>query len=175
MALTAEEKFEFWLEKAQYDLDTADAMFRTGRWFYVIFACQQIGYERPIRQSGIRADIKADKRGVPMVADLETVMPVVQDYIAKVKQEIPIDKIVLFGSYAKGTQSEWSDVDLCFFSNIFTAENCQDIGSHLFGMAGDYNRDYNRDVIIEPHIMPTSELDNDNPFVKEILRTGREL
>ena len=110
-----------------------------------------------------------------MVADLKTIMPVVQSYIEEVKQEIPVDKIVLFGSYAKGTQSEWSDVDLCFFSSFFTAENSRAISVRLFSMAGDYYRDYNRDVIIEPHIMPTSELDNDNPFVKEILRTGQEL
>lgn len=39
--MTAEEKYDYWLELAQYDLDTADAMFSTGRWFYVIFMCQQ--------------------------------------------------------------------------------------------------------------------------------------
>jgi hypothetical protein len=32
-----------------------------------------------------------------------------------------------------------------------------------------------RGVDIEPHAFPTSELQNDNPFVKEILRTGREI
>jgi HEPN domain-containing protein len=26
---------------ARYDLETADAMFTTGRWFYVVFMCQQ--------------------------------------------------------------------------------------------------------------------------------------
>ena len=35
------EKFEYWLNIAQYDLKTAEAMFETGRWFYVIFMCQQ--------------------------------------------------------------------------------------------------------------------------------------
>jgi len=28
---------------------------------------------------------------------------------------------------------------------------------------------------MEPHAFPTSELDNDNPVIKEILRTGKEL
>jgi HEPN domain-containing protein len=37
----AQEKYEYWLESAQYDLDTADAMFASGRWFYVVFTCQQ--------------------------------------------------------------------------------------------------------------------------------------
>ena len=39
--MTKEEKYDYWLELAQYDLDTAAAMFSSGRWFYVIFMCQQ--------------------------------------------------------------------------------------------------------------------------------------
>jgi HEPN domain-containing protein len=39
--LTKEEKYTYWLELAQYDLDTASSMFSTGRWFYVVFMCQQ--------------------------------------------------------------------------------------------------------------------------------------
>jgi HEPN domain-containing protein len=39
--MDSQEKFEYWLESAQYDLDTAEAMFNTGRWFYVVFMCQQ--------------------------------------------------------------------------------------------------------------------------------------
>ena len=39
--MTAEEKFTYWLETAQYDLDSANAMYSTGRWFYVVFMCQQ--------------------------------------------------------------------------------------------------------------------------------------
>jgi HEPN domain-containing protein len=39
--MTGEEKFEYWLDIAQYDLKTAAAMYRTGRWLYVVFMCQQ--------------------------------------------------------------------------------------------------------------------------------------
>jgi len=39
--MTKEEKYDYWLELAQYDLDTANAMFSSGRWFYVVFMCQQ--------------------------------------------------------------------------------------------------------------------------------------
>ena len=35
------EKYEHWLNIAQYDLDTADAMFESGRYIYVAFTCQQ--------------------------------------------------------------------------------------------------------------------------------------
>ena len=39
--MTNEEKYTYWLELAKYDLDTAVSMFSTGRWFYVVFMCQQ--------------------------------------------------------------------------------------------------------------------------------------
>jgi HEPN domain-containing protein len=39
--MDAQEKYEHWLDVAKYDLDTADAMFNTGRWLYVAFMCQQ--------------------------------------------------------------------------------------------------------------------------------------
>jgi HEPN domain-containing protein len=39
--MTQEEKFNHWLEYAQYDLETAEAMYKSGRWVYVIFMCQQ--------------------------------------------------------------------------------------------------------------------------------------
>ena len=39
--MTNKEKYEHWLGLATYDLETADAMLKTGRYSYVAFACQQ--------------------------------------------------------------------------------------------------------------------------------------
>ena len=39
--MTNREKFDYWLEVSQYDLDTARAMFESGRYLYVAFTCQQ--------------------------------------------------------------------------------------------------------------------------------------
>ncbi len=36
------EKIEYWLGIADYDLDTAEAMYSTGRWLYVAFMCHQV-------------------------------------------------------------------------------------------------------------------------------------
>jgi HEPN domain-containing protein len=41
MAMSSQEKFDYWLDIAQYDLQTAEAMLTTGRWLYVAFMCQQ--------------------------------------------------------------------------------------------------------------------------------------
>ena len=39
--MDAQEKFEYWLDIAQYDLSTAEAMSASKRWLYVVFMCQQ--------------------------------------------------------------------------------------------------------------------------------------
>ncbi|MCL1820589.1 MAG: HEPN domain-containing protein [Oscillospiraceae bacterium] len=39
--MNAQEKYEYWLETAQYDLETAEAMLIGRRWLYVVFMCQQ--------------------------------------------------------------------------------------------------------------------------------------
>ncbi len=39
--MDSQEKYEYWLDAAQYDLATAEAMLNSGRWLYVVFMCQQ--------------------------------------------------------------------------------------------------------------------------------------
>jgi len=106
-----------------------------------------------------------------MAQDIETVTAIVQQYIADVQKAMPIDKVYLYGSYAQGTQRENSDVDLCFFSQAFEHRRTLDILTELFYLKIKYDKD----LLIEPNAFPLSELGNDNPFVKEILRTGTEI
>jgi HEPN domain-containing protein len=39
--MTSHEKFEYWLDSAQYDLESATHCYNTGRWLYVAYMCQQ--------------------------------------------------------------------------------------------------------------------------------------
>ena len=39
--MDAQEKFEFWLEHAQYDMKAAEVMLSAGMWVYAVFMCQQ--------------------------------------------------------------------------------------------------------------------------------------
>jgi HEPN domain-containing protein len=41
MAMSSQDKFEYWLDIAQYDLQTAETMLNGERWLYVAFMCQQ--------------------------------------------------------------------------------------------------------------------------------------
>ena len=105
-----------------------------------------------------------------MAFDIETVNKTITDYVADVKKAIPIDRACLFGSHAKGTATEHSDIDICFFSHSFENLLPIDIMTRLFRLTRKY-----KGIDIEPLGFPTSELENDNPFVKEILRTGRDI
>ena len=40
--MTKEEKIAYWLDIADYDLETAEAMYKTKRWLYVAFMCHQV-------------------------------------------------------------------------------------------------------------------------------------
>ena len=105
-----------------------------------------------------------------MAINIENVIRIVQSYADDVRRVMPVDKVVLFGSYAKGTATEQSDIDICFFLNTFGGKRRVDILKELLDLMGGY-----RGIYFEPTAFPSSEINNDNPFVKEILRTGLEL
>ena len=106
-----------------------------------------------------------------MAIDHETVRRIIDQYINDVRTVLPINKVYIYGSHAGGTAKWDSDVDLCFFSDSFTAQNIMKIIGQLF----ELKRKYNKYICLEPNAFPLSELENDNPFVKEILRTGTEI
>jgi predicted nucleotidyltransferase len=105
-----------------------------------------------------------------VATDAQTVISLAKQYVADVRRLMPIDKVYLYGSYAKGTQREDSDIDVCFFSAAFESKRRWDVLTELFCLKSKYDQD----VLIEPNAFPTTELHNDNPFVKEVLRTGVE-
>ena len=39
--MDAQEKFNYWLDIAKYDLDVAESMQKSKHWLYVVFMCQQ--------------------------------------------------------------------------------------------------------------------------------------
>ena len=95
---------------------------------------------------------------------------IIDDYLSKLKGKISIDRAVLYGSYAKGTANEWSDIDLLIISNELS-ENVPKgkNGYYLDKLAGDY--DLNLEVIgINP-----KQLNNpiEKGFFEEIINTGR--
>ena len=105
-----------------------------------------------------------------MAIEVETLDGTIRSYVADVKNALPIDRAFLYGSHAKGKATEHSDIDVCFFSHSFENLSSIDVMILLLRLTRKY-----KGIDIEPRGFPTSELKNDNPFVKEILRSGVEI
>ncbi|MDR2561940.1 MAG: nucleotidyltransferase domain-containing protein [Holophagales bacterium] len=105
-----------------------------------------------------------------MAVDFEAVTRLCRQYAEDVRRKMPVDKVMLFGSYAKGMADELSDIDICFFLDSYGGKRRVDVIKDLLVLMRGYKGAY-----FEPIVFETSELGNDNPFVKEILRTGKEI
>jgi predicted nucleotidyltransferase len=80
-----------------------------------------------------------------------------------------IEKVYLFGSYAKGKSTDDSDIDVALiFSNLDDTKRF-DIQVQLMMLAAKI------DSRIEPHPISHNDFDSGNPFVAEIKKTGIEV
>ena len=76
-----------------------------------------------------------------------------------------IQQVFLFGSYATGNYTEWSDIDLALVSEVFEGTRIHDRKKI---------RPITLSISSEIEVLPYSPEDftSDDPFVKEILETG---
>jgi predicted nucleotidyltransferase len=99
----------------------------------------------------------------------QEVLNKVTDYINKLKQQIPIEKAILFGSYAKDCYTKDSDVDLAVFSPVFEDMSRIDGLTFLLMQALEYNID------IQPQPYTMKDYMEQNGLAEEIIRTGIEI
>jgi len=93
----------------------------------------------------------------------------IDDYLQALRaKQIPISSAILFGSYAKGSFYEWSDIDIALVSDIFEGNRIKD---------KDKIRSITLSVSSEIEVIPFAPKDfNDhNPLAKEIIKTGIRL
>ena len=96
------------------------------------------------------------------------IMTSIERYIEEISKYYKIDAVFLFGSYAKGTNSEDSDIDIAVISS--------DIQDKFDDTVKLMNLRWNIDLRIEPHPIKTEEFrENETPFIDEVLKTGIEL
>jgi predicted nucleotidyltransferase len=55
----------------------------------------------------------------------------IREYVSVLRNEIPVNKVILFGSYARGKQHKSSDVDIAIISEKFGI-NPHEEGKYLF-------------------------------------------
>ena|ERR1019366_7310447 len=83
---------------------------------------------------------------------------------------ITLQRVVLFGSYAKNTQRKWSDIDVALVSDNFNGAGFYDVA--LFGKTL-IKKPFRS---IQPKTYNTSQFNPaKDPFIEEILRTGIEV
>jgi predicted nucleotidyltransferase len=99
----------------------------------------------------------------------ESVQKIINQYIQKISREIKIEKVILFGSYAKGTTHQYSDVDLAVFSDNFKNNSRIENLKFLILKAMDFDLD------LEPQPFTVDDYLNPEGFVEEIIKTGIEL
>ena len=93
------------------------------------------------------------------------IMESIKKYIEKISQYYKIEAIILFGSYAKGTENEDSDIDIAIISSDFS--DIIEDGAKLIGLT------WKIDTRIEPHPITTEDYQKvSNPFVREVVDTG---
>ena len=93
------------------------------------------------------------------------IMKSIKKYIEKISQYYKIEAIILFGSYAKGTENEDSDIDIAIISSDFS--DIIEDGAKLIGLT------WKIDTRIEPHPITTEDYQKiSNPFVREVIDTG---
>jgi predicted nucleotidyltransferase len=111
-----------------------------------------------------------DFKGYDTVKTIEVVTKAVKIYAYDVRRVFPVVKAFLFGSWARGTPTKYSDVDVCFFMESYGERNKIEVLIELSMIKLDFYW-----LGIEPHVYLASCLNQDHLFVEEILRTGIEI
>lgn len=99
----------------------------------------------------------------------QSVQEIVKDYVLNLQKKIPVEKAILFGSYAKGNPHQFSDVDIAIFSDYFKGMSRVDSIYFLLLNAVDYDLD------LEPQGFTMDDYHHPLGIVSEIISTGVEL
>jgi len=91
------------------------------------------------------------------------------EYVANLRKDrLPIKKVILFGSYAKGRQHKWSDIDLCVISPKF--KNAFSAMQYLW-----LKRLNDHGNVIEPVGFSPKDFKEGSSLINEIKQTGIEI
>ena len=99
------------------------------------------------------------------INDRLDVEKIAKEYAELLKHEFRLDKMYTFGSYAKGTYNDNSDIDIAVVAHDFTGDRFED-SLKLRKLRRKI------DCRIEPHPIKSDNFDITNPFIREILNTG---
>ena len=106
-----------------------------------------------------------------MALSEDQVVEIIKGFVKRLKQEIPLKEVILFGSYAYGKPKEYSDIDLAVISDWFKNRPKIENMQYLSRIAATYNS------IVEA--LPFSEEEYENldkrSFLASIVKRGRNI
>ena len=96
-----------------------------------------------------------------------SIMDIVNKYVEIILQNYKVTAIILFGSYAKGTYHDDSDIDIAIITDDLKYKDKFDEELNLMWLRR------NIDYRLEPHLINVSDYNNvETPFIKEVIDTG---
>lgn len=95
----------------------------------------------------------------------ERIEEIAREYGRLVKEELGVKNIYLYGSYAKGTYTSDSDIDIAVVGDNFTGDPIEDTLMLMKIRRKIDNR-------IEPRPFKSCDFNSSNPLAKEIIDTG---
>ncbi len=99
--------------------------------------------------------------------DKKNVLNIARQFASVIMKNYDCKQVFLFGSYAKGTNQEESDIDIAVIFREF--ENLLDIQLELMRLRRKI------DSRIEPHPFREKDFNMENPVVNEILKYGQRI
>lgn len=99
--------------------------------------------------------------------DKKDVLNIAREFASVIKKNYDCKQVFLFGSYAKGTNQEESDIDIAVILREF--ENPMDIQLELMRLRRKI------DSRIEPHPFREKDFNMTNPVANEILKYGQRI
>ena len=95
--------------------------------------------------------------------DKSYVIECVRSFAERARQSMDVRQVILFGSYARGTATDDSDIDVAVITDT-QATDWLEASAHLFRLRRDIN------LSIEPVLIDSSS--DRSGFLDEIRRTG---
>jgi predicted nucleotidyltransferase len=104
-----------------------------------------------------------------MATVTDEAIEILKRFLHEVKAaNIRIERVMIFGSYAKGNAGKWSDIDVAIVSPDFSGNRFYD-SKRLIPFL------LKTDTRIELHPFRPEDFTEENDFVREIIKTGVEV
>jgi predicted nucleotidyltransferase len=95
----------------------------------------------------------------------QTALAEAKEFVEELRQSgLDLRLAILFGSFARNEQRQWSDIDMALVASDFSGFRAEDVRLFVRSLV--------KHVDIEPHTFSPEQFADWNPFVQEIKRTG---